>query len=171
MERDALLRLLREVRAGKTSVPEAMERLRHQPIDDLGFAKLDLHRAIRKGFPEVVYGPGKTTEQIVAIVDRLRGSGQTVLVTRVGPEAHDAVRGRHAAAEYHPLAHALVIRAKRSSRSGRVWSWSRPALAGHPGCRGGRSDGRADGPRAPAHLRRGRGGSPQGPYRKDLSRP
>lgn len=116
MERETLLKLLRAVRAGKTSVPEAMERLRHLPTDDLGFAKLDLHRAIRKGFPEVVYGPGKTVDQIVSIVGRLRENRQTVLVTRVGPEAHEAIRARHPDAEYHPLARALVIRAGRSPR-------------------------------------------------------
>ena len=116
MERDTLVRLLREVRSGKTKVSEAAERLRHLPFDDLGFAKLDLHRAIRRGFPEVVYGPGKTPEQIVAIADRLRRSGQTVLVTRVGPEAHEALRAGDPDVEYHPLARALVIRSKRRPR-------------------------------------------------------
>jgi NCAIR mutase (PurE)-related protein len=117
LERDTLVRLLRQVRSGKTTVSEAVERLRHLPFDDLGFAKLDLHRAIRRGFPEVVYGPGKTTEQIVAIAGRLRESGQTVLVTRVGPDAYEAVRARHPDVEHHPLARALVIRSQRRART------------------------------------------------------
>jgi NCAIR mutase (PurE)-related protein len=93
-----------------------MEALQSLPFADLGFAKLDLHRALRKGFPEVVYGPGKTIEQIVTIVDRMRKGRQTVLVTRVGPEAHRAVLRRHPEAEYHALARALVIRSGRPAR-------------------------------------------------------
>jgi NCAIR mutase (PurE)-related protein len=95
-----------------------MERLRHLPVEDLGFAKLDVHRAIRKGFPEVVYGRGKTIEQIVAIVDRLERGHRAVLVTRVGPEVHEAVREKHPHAEYHPMARALALRTGRR-RKGR----------------------------------------------------
>jgi NCAIR mutase (PurE)-related protein len=99
-----------------------MTRLRHLPLDDLGFAKLDIHRAIRRGFPEVVFGQGKSIEQISAIVDRLHRHHQTVLVTRVGPEAYEAVASRHRRAEYHPEARALVLRSgsRRRLRPGVV---------------------------------------------------
>jgi NCAIR mutase (PurE)-related protein len=99
-----------------------LERLRGLPVDDLGFAKVDLHRALRRGFPEVVYGEGKSLEQIVRIVGSLREAGQTVLVTRVGPEVHEAVAKEQPRAEYHETARALVVRSgrRRPGRSGVV---------------------------------------------------
>ncbi len=91
MERDELKRILDQVRMGRLSLSRALERIRRSPVEELGFATLDLHRAVRRGFPEVVFGEGKTEEQIVAIATRLHEAGQTVLVTRVGPEIHEAV--------------------------------------------------------------------------------
>jgi NCAIR mutase (PurE)-related protein len=122
VDRDALKKLLAEVRSGRLTVAKAEERLRHLHVDELGFATLDTHRMLRRGFPETVYGPGKSIEQIVAIVDRLHAAGQTALVTRVGPEAHAAVRRRHPAAEYVDAARALVLRAgpRRKGRPGVV---------------------------------------------------
>ena len=67
MDRDHLKSLLEEVRAGGIEVEAAIERLRHMPFENLGFATLDHHRAIRTGLPEVIFGPGKTTEEVVAI--------------------------------------------------------------------------------------------------------
>jgi hypothetical protein len=88
----------------------------------LGFATLDTHRALRRGFPETVYGPGKSIEQIVAIVSKLHAAGQTALVTRVGPEVHAAVAVTHPKAEYHAAARALVLRSgpKPRGRAGVV---------------------------------------------------
>lgn len=122
LDRNALEKLLEDVRSGRLSVAKAGERLRHFPVDELGFASLDTHRALRRGFPETVYGPGKSIEQIVAIVSRLHAAGQTALVTRVGPEAHAAVAVAHKKAEYHPEARALVLRSgpKRRGRPGVV---------------------------------------------------
>jgi NCAIR mutase (PurE)-related protein len=116
MERDELKRILDRVRAGRLSVGKAMEQIRHVGMDELGFATLDLHRAVRRGFPEVVFGQGKTEEQIVAITRRLHEAGQTVLVTRVGPEIHEAVARVLPKAEYHPLAKAVVVRRGRPKR-------------------------------------------------------
>lgn len=122
MDRSALKKMLEDVRSGRLPVAKAEERLRHLPIDELGFASLDTHRALRRGFPETVYGPGKTVEQIVAIVSKLHAAGQTALVTRVGAEAHAAVVKRHPKAEYHADARALVLRSgpKRKARPGVV---------------------------------------------------
>jgi len=122
LNRDALKKLLEDVRAGRLSVAAAGDRLRHLPAVDLGFASLDTHRTLRRGFPETVYGPGKSIEQIVAIVSKLHAAGQTALVTRVGPEVHAAVHDRHERAKYHPEARALVLRsgAKRKGRPGVV---------------------------------------------------
>ena len=115
MEREALRRLLRQVRTGKVAVDEAFERLRQQPVDEIGFAAIDLHRALRRGFPEVVYGPGKTTEQIVTIVSRLIQAGQTALVTRVGVVVRDAVARVHPRAVFHEAARIVQV----DSRPGR----------------------------------------------------
>jgi NCAIR mutase (PurE)-related protein len=122
VDRVSLNKLLEQVRSGRLSVAAATERLRHFPVEELGFASLDTHRTLRRGFPETVYGPGKSSAQILEIVTRLHAAGQTALVTRVGPEVHAAVAKRHPAAEYHAEARALVVRAgpKRRGRPGVV---------------------------------------------------
>jgi hypothetical protein len=122
MEREALKRLLGRVKVGKVTVAQAMEQLRHGPVSELGFATLDLHRALRRGFPEVVYGAGKTVEQIGTIVGRLHDAGQTALVTRVGPEIHEALRHDFPRLEHHAAARALVLPLgrRRRGRSGIV---------------------------------------------------
>ena len=116
MERDALKRLLSAVRAGKVGVARALDELRTLPMVELGFATLDTHRALRRGFPEVVYGPGKTEGQIVEIVRSLARAGQTVLVTRVGREVFDEVRRVEPLAEYHEVPRAIVLRRGRPRR-------------------------------------------------------
>ena len=113
MDRDRMKELLNAVRTKKIGIAEAMDQLRGMPLDDLGFAKVDLHRAVRRGFPEGVYGEGKTLEQIVAIVGGLMRAKQTVLVTRVGPEVYEAVVEVAPKAEFHECARAVVVRAGR----------------------------------------------------------
>ena len=104
-----LKQLLEEVKSGDLPVDEALNSLRTLPYDDIGCAKLDLHRGIRTGFPEVVFCQGKTDEQAVDIVKRLAGHHAKVLATRVAP----AVAGKIAAAvdgcTYHSLARILVV--------------------------------------------------------------
>ncbi len=88
MERQDVRNLLNDVASGAVSVDEAVLRLKMQPFEDLGFAKLDSHRALRQGTAEVIYGAGKTPGQIVAIASAMRGQGQkTILITRLSPEA------------------------------------------------------------------------------------
>jgi hypothetical protein len=118
MERDAVKRLLRAVRAGRLGVEEALERLRTLPVEELGSATVDTHRALRRGFPEAVYGPGKTRQQVVDIVRSLRKAGQPVLVTRVDRDVFEAVRRVEPGAEYHEIPRAIVVRAA-PSRAGR----------------------------------------------------
>ena len=110
MDRDKIRKLLESVSRGESSVEAALGELRLAPLERLGFATVDLHRAVRRGFPEVIYGPGKTTEEIVEIARSLYEAGQTVLVTRVGPEVHEAVAQLASGAEYHPRARAVTIR-------------------------------------------------------------
>lgn len=84
-------------------------RLKDLPYEDLGFAKLDHHRALRRGFAEVVYGPGKTTDQILAIVERLAGRRQNVLVTRTTREVFERVAQAHGPARFHDAARAITL--------------------------------------------------------------
>src|SRR5581483_6436238 len=94
MTPEALRKLLQQVRRGTLSPEDAVERLRHLPFEDLGFAKVDHHRALRAGAPEVVFGPGKTAQQLAAIFARLAQHGTNVLATRVTEEQFAAVRER-----------------------------------------------------------------------------
>ena len=109
MDAKRLSELLNAVAQGALSPDEAAERLRHMPFEDLGFAKLDHHRALRCGFPEVVFCQGKTTEQVLAIVGRLAERGATVLATRAGPDLYGAVHAAHPKAVYHEPARAIVL--------------------------------------------------------------
>lgn len=85
--------LLEQVAAGTTSVEDAARQLREVPYDDLGYAKPDLHRGMRQGIAEVIYGAGKTPEQILGIARNLSGHGQkTILITRMSAEAAEIVR-------------------------------------------------------------------------------
>ena len=87
--------LLEAVKAGETSVDEAMLELKKAPFEDIGYAKVDLHRKIRQGAAEVIYGAGKTPEQIAGIVDIMKKNGQErVLITRMSPEAAEFVAER-----------------------------------------------------------------------------
>lgn len=113
MDRERLHRLLSKVRSGNLPVAEAVKLIGELPTAEMGFATLDLHRAMRRGFPEAVYGAGKTADQIVAIVGRLSEAGQTALVTRVGPEVHEAVLQDYPRVEYNALARAIVLRSGR----------------------------------------------------------
>ena len=87
--------LLEAVKAGETSVDEAMLELKKAPFEDIGYAKVDLHRKIRQGAAEVIYGAGKTPEQIAGIVDIMKKNGQErVLITRMSPEGAEFVGER-----------------------------------------------------------------------------
>jgi len=111
MDPRRLLELLEAVRSGALAPQDAAQRLRHLPFEDLGFAKVDHHRALRCGFPEVIFCQGKTVDQVLAIVERLVERGSVVLATRAGPEVHEAVRAVHPSAVYHEAARAVVIAA------------------------------------------------------------
>jgi hypothetical protein len=101
--------LLQAVRSGAVSPEQAAERLRSLPFEDLGFANIDHHRALRRGFPEAVFGAGKTPEQIAEIVARIVGRGQNALVTRASAEAFARVRERCADAQHHETARCISV--------------------------------------------------------------
>jgi hypothetical protein len=109
IDEEHLSQLLQGVRSGELAVEQAIARLRNLPYEDLGFAKPDHHRALRRGFPEVVLGQGKTAEQVAAIVERLAADADRVLVTRVEAECFASVQKLVPQAEYHLLAKAITI--------------------------------------------------------------
>src|SRR5438309_10362006 len=95
MDQDQLRSLLDQVRAGAVEVDAALERLRHMPFEDLGFAKVDHHRALRHGMPEVIFGKGKTPGQMSGIVASLLAQTQNLLVTRVDAEVAERLQREH----------------------------------------------------------------------------
>src|SRR5262245_7217979 len=106
--------LLEQVASGTLDVERACERLvavlQARPFEDLGFARVDHHRSIRQGFPEVVLGLGKTPAQIAGIAGEIVRRGSTLLVTRATPEAYDATREAVPGATYHPAAAIIECR-------------------------------------------------------------
>ena len=87
-----------------------MEKLRHLPFEDLGFARVDHHRQLRRGFPEVIFCPGKATDQIIRIFESLASKGNNVLATRAQPEVFAALAqtGKFPKARYEEMARAIV---------------------------------------------------------------
>ncbi len=112
MKPDDLQALLEQVASGDTSVQTAQSQLAKLPFEDLGFARVDHHRHVRTGSPEVIYGPGKTAEQIASIVDAFFRTGQTAIVTRLDAEKAAAAQAllveAKAAAQYEPVPRLLV---------------------------------------------------------------
>lgn len=111
-----LATLLREVRRGKVTPAHAARRIREAPLEQLGFAALDHQRALRTGFPEVIFGQGKTPAQIVAIARRLHARHGVVLATRVDDAGRAALAEAFPWAEVHERARCVVLRRPRASR-------------------------------------------------------
>jgi NCAIR mutase (PurE)-related protein len=101
--------LLSEVRQGRVDVDAAVERLRHLPFEDLDFAKIDHHRGLRQGMPEVILGQGKRPEQVAAIVKRMLPHSSNILITRADQAIWKQVRKLVKAAEFHELSRAITI--------------------------------------------------------------
>lgn len=116
MDQEQLKALLELVRGGDVGVEDAIERLRHMPFENLGYATVDHHRAIRVGLPEVIFGKGKTAEQVAGIASKLLERAANVLATRTTPEAYEMVRANFPDAEYFPLSGALRVWRDRSPR-------------------------------------------------------
>ena len=109
MDRSQIEALLTQVREGGISVAGALERLRNLPFEDLGFAKLDHHRTLRTGMPEVIFAESKNPAQVAAIFSALAKAGGNVLATRASREAYTAVRAAEPRAEYHETARAITL--------------------------------------------------------------
>jgi pyridinium-3,5-biscarboxylic acid mononucleotide synthase len=116
MKESEIRKLLEAVRSGKLDVNAATDRLKDLPFEDIGFAKVDHHRALRQGFAEVVFGKGKTPAQIAEIVRamvRRKDSRQNIVVTRTDRKTYSAVKRVDRAAKFHPASGLLTIERSR----------------------------------------------------------
>ena len=112
MDQHSILEMLRDVKDGRLSPEDAVVKLKLAPFEDLGYAKVDRHRGLRQGVPEVIYGAGKTPEQIAGIVLAMEGEGEeNILITRMSSDAAEYVKER-AALEYHALPRIGIVRRK-----------------------------------------------------------
>ena len=111
MDKRELLQLLRAVQSGEKTPEDALLHLKRSPFDDLGYAKVDNHREIRQGVPEVIYGQNKTPEQICGIVAKMRENGmQDILITRMSQTAAEILGSEEPTLEYHPIPKIGVVR-------------------------------------------------------------
>jgi len=119
MTPNELQALLLDVSSGVSTPKEAQQRilqyLRQAPFEDLGFARVDHHRAVRQGYPEVIFGPGKTPDQIAAIAERIVTAGHSLLVTRTDRAAYEAVSGRLNDAKFHEVARTITVTRRQES--------------------------------------------------------
>jgi NCAIR mutase (PurE)-related protein len=113
MNAKSIRQLFVQVQSKKLSPDEAVERLRHLPFEDLGFAKVDHHRVLRTGMPEVIFAQGKTPRQVAEIFRRLSNHGGNVLATRATEEQYAAVAAEVDGTEYRSLARAIVLKRDR----------------------------------------------------------
>jgi len=114
MHPSALRKLLEEVRDGSVTPDDAVSRLRHMPFEDLGFAKVDHHRRLRSGMPEVIFSQGKTPNQVAQIFKKLAAQGGNVLATKADRKHYQAVKKLVRKAEYREGAQAIVLRQDES---------------------------------------------------------
>src|SRR5947209_3523931 len=118
MDATTLRKLMQEVKKGTISPDEAVARLRHLPFEDLGFAKVDHHRRLRTGMPEVIFSRGKSPQQVAGIFKKLAATGSNVLATKADAAHFRAVKKVLKKAEYHELAQAIVLK-QDTSRYGK----------------------------------------------------
>jgi NCAIR mutase (PurE)-related protein len=119
MDKDLLINLLNSVAVGETSAADAAARLEHMAYEDITYAHIDHHRSLRKGFPEVLFGEGKTAEQIVGIMEKMQHQENIILVTRMDPAKADFVLSRFPKAVYHSDARMVVLELNAVKNRGR----------------------------------------------------
>lgn len=109
MDRKYLRRLLERVKNGELETAEALDLLAKLPFENLGFAKIDHHRTLRRGIPEVVFGQGKTPEQIEGIVSAMAQYGSTVVITRTDKTVYERLAARFDKIEFHPVSGVILV--------------------------------------------------------------
>jgi len=119
MEIESLKELLESFRSGLISTDEVINRIKHLPFENINYACIDHHRPLRKGFPEVIFGQGKTLEQIEGIMERMVHHGDTVMVTRLDANKAERLTSRFPESVYYPVARVLVHSIKPIEMKGR----------------------------------------------------
>ena len=119
MDKDVLLKILSSVAAGNTSTADAAARLEHLAYEDIAYAHIDHPRSLRKGFPEVIFGEGKTAEQIVGIMEKMQHQENIILVTRIDQPKAEDVLSKFPKAVYHSDARMVVLELKKVMNRGR----------------------------------------------------
>ena len=120
MDKNNLKNLLKDVKLGDIGVDKALEILKHLPYEDLSFAHIDHHRSLRQGFPEVIYGEGKTTEQIIGIAKGILNKGNKILITKASEKDYRAIRKIEKGALYHKNSRAIVVNKGKDKKTGKV---------------------------------------------------
>ncbi|MBS3096814.1 nickel pincer cofactor biosynthesis protein LarB [Candidatus Woesearchaeota archaeon] len=121
MYEQKIRKLMKGVAKGKLSIDGAVKKMKFLPYEDIGFAKIDHHRALRKGFPEVVFCQNKTTEQVVAIVKKLAAINSNVLATRATEEMFNEVKKHVKNAQYNKISRTIIISSdKNKARKGKI---------------------------------------------------
>lgn len=122
MKSEQILDLLNKIREGKLTPDQGLEKLKHLPFEDLGFARVDHHRTLRQGFPEVIFSPGKTPEQVAEIVKSLLRQKSNILVTRSNKTTYNRIRRVSTRARYHDLAQAItIVNDKKTYGDGKIY--------------------------------------------------
>jgi NCAIR mutase (PurE)-related protein len=116
VNRERVTRLLEDVRAGRIDAEEAADRLTNLPYEDIEFARVDHHRELRAGFPEVIFGKGKTVEQIARIADRILSNGSNLIVSRVSEEVFVRIREMASEAQFHSEAGMITVLRDKTER-------------------------------------------------------
>lgn len=116
MTAEQITKMLQQVRQGKLRIEAAVERLRDLPYEDLGYAKIDHHRSLRQGFPEVIFGRGKNPEHVEGVVRRMMPRKHNILITRGDEALFRRIRKIAPKAEFHPLSGAIAVRVDRAVR-------------------------------------------------------
>ena len=117
MTESQIYELLNSVKEGSLELGKAVEQLKQLPFEDLGYANVDHHREIRTGYPEVIFCPGKTNEQIRGIVERLLAKGTNIMASRAEKSVYEAIKDMHPHMEYYPEARTIFIQQKNIAKS------------------------------------------------------
>lgn len=119
MDALTLKQLLESVASGRVTIDEAVTRLKRLPFEDLTYARVDHHRPLRKGFPEVIFGQGKSPEHILGIMKAMVEEGDTVMVTRLSPDKAGVITAQYPDVTYHREARVLVHRSEPAKLPGK----------------------------------------------------
>ncbi len=109
MEKEQIQKILEDYKQGRIGLEEALAKLKILPYEDLGFAKIDHHRRLRKGFPEVIFGSGKSAEQVISIVERMAEQGNPILITRVKNKIYRKIKEQFPEAIFNREVSAVVV--------------------------------------------------------------